>query len=480
MSNVLIVTVTKVEAKTVLELFPKVTGTPWERKSIGRKIYYSLGVIGDSNLFMVQSEMGTAGPGAALLTVHKAIQAISPDAVIMIGLAFGVNPLKQQMGDILVSRQIQCYELQKVKSKKRIVRGDRVTASINLLDKFRSGDYDWPGAQVHFGVILSGEKLIDDKSFRDELITIEPEAIGGEMEGAGLYAAASEAKVDWILAKAICDWADGSKSSEFQIIAAQNATNFVLHVISHVGLNPTHDSLHPTASSEIIQPQTIDSGKILLIDDDPSVCRDLEKRIKSEFKHCEITTTTNPNQAIVLISSFSPDLVLLDLEMPDNRGIPTVAKGLSLLSEIKSINRELPIIVLTAFDETLLVIEAMRLGASYYLVKNDPKITTSLMRVVRNELMLSQSIHAHEKTTRLISYKLENSRSLLNICKSKIASLENSLVFENNSQKRLGLEQDIVQLKKDIQFYEQEVHDLELELKGSDTHWMPDLRGSEA
>jgi len=54
------------------------------------------------------------------------------------------------------------------------------------------------------------------------------------------------------------------------------------------------------------------------------------------------------------------------------------------------------------------------------------------------------------------------------------------LVFENNSQKRLGLEQDIVQLKKDIQFYEQEVHDLELELKGSDTHWMPDLRGSEA
>ena len=430
MSNVLIVTVTKVEAKAVLALFPKVTEVPWERKSIGRKIYYSLGKIGDTNLFMVQSEMGTSVPGGALLTVHKAIEAISPDAVIMIGIAFGVNPSKQQLGDILVSRQIQCYELQKVKGGKRISRGDRVTASTNLLDKFRSGDNDWSGAQVHFGIILSGEKLIDDKSFRDELIAIEPEAIGGEMEGAGLYVAASESKVDWILAKAICDWADGSKNYEFQQIAAQNATNFLLHVISRVGLNPVSELPNSESLTNLVQSQTIDGGKILLIDDDPSICRDLEKRINSEFEHCEIVTTTDPNQTITLVSTFSPDLVLLDLEMPDNRGIPTVAKGLSLLSEIKSTHNELPIIVLTAFDETLLVIEAMRLGASYYLVKNDPKIATSLIRVVRNELALIQSRHSREKTARLAYYKLEKFSSLLNICKSKLASLENSLVFE--------------------------------------------------
>ncbi len=179
MSNVLIVTVTKVEAKTVLELFPTATGSAWERRFIGRKIYYSLGKIGDTSLFMVQSEMGAVGPGAALLTVRNAIDAISPIAVIMVGIAFGVNPSKQQVGDILVSRQIQCYELQKVKRNQRLIRGDRVTASVNLLDKFRSGDNDWHGAQVHFGVILSGEKLIDDKSFRDSLVAFAPEPSGG-------------------------------------------------------------------------------------------------------------------------------------------------------------------------------------------------------------------------------------------------------------------------------------------------------------
>jgi nucleoside phosphorylase len=60
---------------------------------------------------------------------------------------------------------------------------------------------------------------------------MEPEAIGGDMEGAGLYAAAGVAKVDWILVKAICDWADGNKNDDAQQLAAHNAADFVRHVI---------------------------------------------------------------------------------------------------------------------------------------------------------------------------------------------------------------------------------------------------------
>ena len=51
------------------------------------------------------------------------------------------------------------------------------------------------------------------------------------MEGAGLYAAAREAKVDWILTKGICDWADGTKNDDAQPLAARNAAQFVLHVV---------------------------------------------------------------------------------------------------------------------------------------------------------------------------------------------------------------------------------------------------------
>ena len=65
---------------------------------------------------------------------------------------------------------------------------------------------------LSFGTILSGAKLVDSMDFRQQLRALEPEAIGGEMEGAGLYVACHDLKVDWILVKAICDFADGQKS----------------------------------------------------------------------------------------------------------------------------------------------------------------------------------------------------------------------------------------------------------------------------
>jgi nucleoside phosphorylase len=232
LNKILIITVTKVEALAVLEVFSQAAGQKWTRQMIGNKTYYNLGVHGGAPIFMVQSEMGTTTPGGALLTVRKAIQDLQPQAVIMCGIAFGLHPDKQQLGDILVARQLQHYEPQKVDLKQgQIPRGDRATSAERLLDRFRSGDIDWRGASTHFGLVLSGEKLVNEPTFRDWLLKTEPEAVGGEMEGAGLYVATREAKVDWILVKAICDWADGTKNKDAQSQAARNAAQFVLHVL---------------------------------------------------------------------------------------------------------------------------------------------------------------------------------------------------------------------------------------------------------
>ena len=230
---ILLVTVNKTEAQAVLDTFSQAAGRPWTRLPIGNKTYYDLGRHGGAPVLMVQSEMGAAAPGGALLTVSHAIQDVAPQAVIMCGVAFGLRPGKQALGDILVARQIVCYEPQKVDMKRgRLQRGDRAMASERLLDRFRSGDNDWRGARTHFGPVVSGEKLVNDPAFRDALLDVEPEAVGGEMEGAGLYAAARDAKVDWILVKGICDWADGNKHDGAQPDAAANAARFVLHVVS--------------------------------------------------------------------------------------------------------------------------------------------------------------------------------------------------------------------------------------------------------
>ncbi len=230
--NILILTVTKVEAQAVLDAFSQAAGTKWTRQVIEKKTYYNLGAHGGVPVFMVQSEPGTATPGGALMTVRQAIQDLNPQAVIMCGIAFGLRPDEQQLGDILIAKQIQYYEPQKVDIQGgHIPRGDRATSAERLLDRFRSADLDWPGAPLYFGLVLSGEKLVNDPVFRDWLLETEPEAVGGEMEGAGLYVAARDAKVDWILAKAVCDWADGKKDDEAHPLAASNAAQFVLHVL---------------------------------------------------------------------------------------------------------------------------------------------------------------------------------------------------------------------------------------------------------
>lgn len=160
----------------------------------------------------------------------------------MAGVAFGVNEQKQAIGDVLVSEQLMLYDLKRVGTDKEgnlkiIPRGDRPHASawlINLLRVADNMDRDESRAKVRFGLVLSGEQLVDNIDYREQLKQLEPEAIGGEMEGKGLYVACHGKKVDWILVKAICDWADGHKAEDKdarQRTAARNAASFVLHAL---------------------------------------------------------------------------------------------------------------------------------------------------------------------------------------------------------------------------------------------------------
>lgn len=234
-TDVLIVTATTVEGKAVMEVFREATGKDPCPESIGDRMYHDLGEVKGVHLFLALSEMGAGGPGGSQQAVQKAIAALRPSAVIMVGIAFGVNEQKQAIGDILVSRQLWLYDLQRIGENEVIPRGDKPHASTWLIDRLRGADFYWKGAKVRFGLVLSGEKLVDNLDYRDQLKRFEQEAIGGEMEGAGMYVACQDSGVDWILVKAICDWADGSKGGpnkdSNQATAAHNAASFVLHAL---------------------------------------------------------------------------------------------------------------------------------------------------------------------------------------------------------------------------------------------------------
>src|SRR5713101_2765238 len=106
-SDILLVTVTEVEGKAVLEVFREATEQKARPIIIDGRHYLKLGAIHGATVAMTQSEMGAGGIDASQMTVQKAIDALSPAAVIMVGIAFGMDEGKQAIGDILVAENLR-------------------------------------------------------------------------------------------------------------------------------------------------------------------------------------------------------------------------------------------------------------------------------------------------------------------------------------------------------------------------------------
>ena len=349
-ADVLIVTATKVESKAIIEMIKGAVGSEPKSIPIGDQMYQDLGVVNSAKVFLVQSEMGSVGLGASLLTIQKGIYALLPSAVIMAGIAFGIDSKKQSIGDVLVSTQLMLYDIQRVGTEegkpKLIPRGDRPHASSRLISRFRSADIYWDSSKfkVQFGLILSGEKLVDNIDFRDQLKEFEPEVIGGEMEGAGLYVACEDARVDWILAKSVCDWADGQKDQnkeEQQRIAAHNAACFVLQVLQHAPLLRQEELQYTKESAKTSEtlPQTnvripgeaiavqSDSPKIEVFDGQSSADSNMSTNSASQgvyLKGCKYSTlqaaidAAKPREVITVAAGTYAENILIDKSLTIN------------------------------------------------------------------------------------------------------------------------------------------------------------------
>jgi len=199
---------------------------------------YYVGKAGAFTAALLMCETGSVGRSGSTVSALAAVDVWNPLAMIMVGIAFGRDPQRQKVGDVLVADEIIPYETQRVGRDETVSRAKRTQVGPILLNRFRNAQ-NWTfrspaglPCNVHFGPVLSGEKLVDNTEFKERLFDEYPTAIGGEMEGAGLLAAGEIRKVEWILVKAICDWADGQKGKEHQPFAAAAAADLVVTVLN--------------------------------------------------------------------------------------------------------------------------------------------------------------------------------------------------------------------------------------------------------
>lgn len=102
--------------------------------------------------------------------------------------------------------------------------------------------------------------------------------------------------------------------------------------------------------------------RILLVDDEPAFIEPIAAWLKA--KGYDVAMVHNGVDALERIKKDAPDIVFLDINMPGK-------DGLQVFEEIRSFNKELPVVMLTAaFGDEKVVARARQLGIGGFFTKN--------------------------------------------------------------------------------------------------------------
>lgn len=131
--------------------------------------------------------------------------------------------------------------------------------------------------------------------------------------------------------------------------------------------------------------------RILIADDQSDVLEALRLLLKGEGY--QITSVTSPGMVLKEIEKNDFDVLLVDLNY--TRDTTSGEEGLDLLTNINSLDSNLPVVVMTAWGSVELAVEAMRRGARDFVEK--PWDNARLLSIIKTQIELSKSLRRSEK-----------------------------------------------------------------------------------
>ncbi len=131
----------------------------------------------------------------------------------------------------------------------------------------------------------------------------------------------------------------------------------------------------------------INKIRVVLCDDHVILRATLATVLDSSSDIEVIGEGSNGEEAISLVKQLNPDVLLLDLNMP-------VMSGLAALPEIKRINPQVKVLVLTGRDENSYIMRALRAGANGYMLKtaNEKELVQAVHDVYGGNVVLGQGV----------------------------------------------------------------------------------------
>lgn len=163
--------------------------------------------------------------------------------------------------------------------------------------------------------------------------------------------------------------------------------------------------------------------RVLLIDDNANHLRGIKELINLESSYEVVGTTTSANLGINLIKKYHPDIVLMDINMPEKDGLQTI-------QTVSKLNLSTKIIALSGYDDSDLIYRAMKLGAKGYVLKTmaSVKLIDAIEEVASGKIylpsVLSTRFFEYFQTTAKEEAKASEGENLL----SSLTSRENEVL----------------------------------------------------
>ena len=103
-------------------------------------------------------------------------------------------------------------------------------------------------------------------------------------------------------------------------------------------------------------------GRIVVADDEPSIREVLKSYFAAQYAAYEVHAVSSGEEAVAAVRAGSPDLVLLDVEMPGMGGVKA-------LRAIRALDPSIPVLMVTGNESSRVAGELIALGAASYIPK---------------------------------------------------------------------------------------------------------------
>jgi DNA-binding NarL/FixJ family response regulator len=129
--------------------------------------------------------------------------------------------------------------------------------------------------------------------------------------------------------------------------------------------------------------------RILIVDDHPMMREGLAQLIENELDLMVDSQADSAAQALRIIETTVPDLLLLDISLPDK-------SGLEVIKDIHALQPNLPVLVVSMHDESLYAERVLRAGGRGYIMKQEggKRLMQAIRQVLGGRIYVSEKISA--------------------------------------------------------------------------------------